>query len=178
MGVRVKVGFQDSVEVQNGQNFPSGAFGAHELLRAAPFANNCWPEASEVSGVWCLSAWNRFHRTHRIRLPRPGWAGRRHTAAGEASIASLSSPPRSPPPPRPPVPRCHRPDATRRGPEGGVGCLPPAHALHSAGTLAGLGRGSASTTCTAQHPGVLWSCRVASRGSLRTQGRHQAGRAV
>ena len=43
-------------------------------------------------------------------------------------------------PPRPPVPRCHRPDATRRGPEGGVGCLPPAHALHSAGTLAGLGR--------------------------------------
>ena len=94
-----------------------------------------------VSGVWCLSAWNRFHRTHRIRLPRPGWAGRRHTAAGEASIASLSSPPRSPPPP--PVPRV--PAAFRRAPHGadrrgGVCCLPPAHALHSAGTLAGMGR--------------------------------------
>ena len=72
-----------------------------------------------VSGVWCLSAWNRFHRTHRIRLPRPGWAGRRHTAAGEASIASLSSAPRSPPPPRPSGPRRLPPGATRRGPEGG-----------------------------------------------------------
>ena len=50
------------------------------------------------SGVWCLSAWSRFHRTHRIRPPRPGWAGRRHTAVGAASIASLLSPPRPPPP--------------------------------------------------------------------------------
>ena len=29
MGVRVRVGFQDTVGVHNGQNFPSGAFGAH-----------------------------------------------------------------------------------------------------------------------------------------------------
>ena len=62
-----------------------------------------------VSGVWCLSAWSRFHRTHRIRPPRPGWAGRRHTAAGEASIALLSSPPRSPPPsPGSPLPSAGR----------------------------------------------------------------------
>ena len=100
----------------------------------------------QVSGVWCLSAWNRFHRTHRIRLPRPGWAGRRHTAVGAASIASLSSPPRPPPPPRPwsrvpPGSRCHRPGATRHWPEGGGGvrCLPLAHALHSAGTRGGPG---------------------------------------
>ena len=93
-----------------------------------------------VSGVWCLSAWSRFHRTHRIRPPRPGWAGRRHTAAGEASIASLSSPPRSPPPPVPWFPAAFGRAPHGAGRRGGVGCLPPAHALHSAGTLAGLGR--------------------------------------
>ena len=71
------------------------------------------------SGVWCLSAWSRFHRTHRIRLPRPGWAGRRHTAVGEASIASLSSPPRSPPPPSPgsPLPSAGRHTARAGGGE-------------------------------------------------------------
>ena len=60
----------------------------------------------KVSGVWCLNAWCRFHRTHRIRLRRPGWAGRCHTAAGAASIALLSSPPR-PPPPCPGSPLIH-----------------------------------------------------------------------
>ena len=54
MGVRVKVGFKDSAWVQSGQNFPSGGFGARGalgtfdargLLRAAPLAANCWPEA-------------------------------------------------------------------------------------------------------------------------------------
>ena len=54
MGVRVKVGFKDSAGVQSGQIFPlggfvahgaSGTFGAHGLLRAAPLATNCWPEA-------------------------------------------------------------------------------------------------------------------------------------
>ena len=53
MGVRARVGFKDSVGVQSGQNFPSGAFGAqrvsdafgaHRPLRAAPLVNNCWPE--------------------------------------------------------------------------------------------------------------------------------------
>ena len=51
MSVRVRVGFKDRVGVQNGQNFPSCAFGAHGasgaygLLRAAPLATDCWPEA-------------------------------------------------------------------------------------------------------------------------------------
>ena len=57
MGVSVRVGFKDSVGVQNGQNFPAGAFGAHgvsgahELLRAAPLVTNCWPEAPWGGGV-------------------------------------------------------------------------------------------------------------------------------
>ena len=54
VGGRVRVGFNDSVGVQSGQTFPSGAFGAHGasdafgahgLLRAAPLASNCWSEA-------------------------------------------------------------------------------------------------------------------------------------
>ena len=54
MGVRVKVGFKDSVGVLSGQKLPScafgahgvlGAFGAHGLLKVAPLATNCWPEA-------------------------------------------------------------------------------------------------------------------------------------
>ena len=64
MGVRVRVGFKDSTGVQSGQNFPlggfgahgaSGAFGAHGLLRAAPLATNCWPEAPRAGrGVGVL----------------------------------------------------------------------------------------------------------------------------
>ena len=59
MGVRVSVGFRDSVGVPSGQIFPlggfgahgvSGAFGAHGLLRAAPLATNCWPEAPRGGG--------------------------------------------------------------------------------------------------------------------------------
>ena len=59
MGIRVKVGFKDSVRVQSGQNFPSGtfgvhgasgAFGAHGRLRATPLATNCWPEAPRGGG--------------------------------------------------------------------------------------------------------------------------------
>ena len=54
VGVRVRVGFKDSGGVQSGQNFPSGGFGAHGvsrafcahgLLRVAPLATDCWPEA-------------------------------------------------------------------------------------------------------------------------------------
>ena len=52
--LRVRVGFEDSAGVQSGQKFPLGgfgahgalgAFGAHGLVRAAPLATNCWPEA-------------------------------------------------------------------------------------------------------------------------------------
>ena len=59
MGVRVKVGFKDSVGVQSGQNFPGGtfgvhgalgAFGAHGRLRATPLATTCWPEAPRGGG--------------------------------------------------------------------------------------------------------------------------------
>ena len=59
MGVRVKVGFKDSVGVQSGQNFPwgtfgvhgaLGAFGAHVRLRATPLATNRWPEAPRGGG--------------------------------------------------------------------------------------------------------------------------------
>ena len=50
MGVRVRVGFKDSVGVQSGQIFPSGTFGAHERRRAEPSATNCWPEA--IVGGW------------------------------------------------------------------------------------------------------------------------------
>ena len=59
VGVRVRVGFKDSVGVQSGQTFPlggfgahgaSGAFSAHGLLRAAPLATNCWPEAPQGGG--------------------------------------------------------------------------------------------------------------------------------
>ena len=54
MGVRVKVGFKDSVGVQIGQNFPQGTFGvhgalgalgAHGRLGATPVATNGWPKA-------------------------------------------------------------------------------------------------------------------------------------
>ena len=38
--------------MQNGQKFPSGAFGAHGLLKAAPLATNCWPEAPK-GGAGC-----------------------------------------------------------------------------------------------------------------------------
>ena len=50
-GVRVRVGSRDCIGVKSGQNFPLGGFGAHGapgargLLRAAPLAANCWPEA-------------------------------------------------------------------------------------------------------------------------------------
>ena len=59
MGVRVKVGFKDSVGVQIGPNFPqgtfgvhvaSGALGAHGRLRATPLATNCWPKAPRGGG--------------------------------------------------------------------------------------------------------------------------------
>ena len=60
MGVGVvKVGFKDSVGVQSGQKFPLGAFGAHAasgafdahgLLRVAPLATSCWPEAPSGGG--------------------------------------------------------------------------------------------------------------------------------
>ena len=60
MGVRVKVGFKDSVGVQIGQNFPkgtfgvhgaSGALGAHGRLRATPWATDCWPKAPGGGGA-------------------------------------------------------------------------------------------------------------------------------
>ena len=59
MGVRVKVGFKDSVGVQIGQKFPegtfgvhgaSGALGAHGRLGATPLATNCWPKAPRGGG--------------------------------------------------------------------------------------------------------------------------------
>ena len=59
MGVRVKVGFKDSVGVQIGQNFPegtfgvhvaSGALGTHGRRRATPLATNCWPKAPKGGG--------------------------------------------------------------------------------------------------------------------------------
>ena len=59
MGVRVKVGFKDSVGVQIGQNFPQGTFGvhgasvalgAHGRLGATPLATNCWPKAPRGGG--------------------------------------------------------------------------------------------------------------------------------
>ena len=59
VGVRVRVGLKDSTGVQSGQNFhlgsfgahgASGAFGAHGLLRAAPLATKCWPEAPGGGG--------------------------------------------------------------------------------------------------------------------------------
>ena len=50
VGARARVGFKDSVGLQSGQNFPSGAFGAHKLLRPAPLTTNCWPEAPERGG--------------------------------------------------------------------------------------------------------------------------------
>ena len=50
VGVWVRVGFKDSVGVQSGQKFPSGAFGAHGLLRLVPLKTNCWPEAPEGGG--------------------------------------------------------------------------------------------------------------------------------
>ena len=74
-----------------------------------------------VSGVCC--ARSRFHRTHQMRLPRLGWAERRHTAAGATSMASLSSPPRCPPPPP-----HHAPMGQRREtpvPRGAQTCAPP-----------------------------------------------------
>ena len=45
VGARVRLGFRDSAGVQSGQNFPLGGFGARGLLRVAPLASNCWPEA-------------------------------------------------------------------------------------------------------------------------------------
>ena len=54
VGARVRARFRDSARVQSGQIFPSRGFGAHGalgvfgargLLRAAPLATNCWPEA-------------------------------------------------------------------------------------------------------------------------------------
>ena len=59
MGVRVKVGFKDSVGVQIGPNFPQGTFGvhvasgvlgAHGRLRATPLATNFWPKAPKGGG--------------------------------------------------------------------------------------------------------------------------------
>ena len=50
---------QDSVGTQNGRNLTlgavgahgaSGTFGAQGLLRAAPLATNCWPEAPKGGG--------------------------------------------------------------------------------------------------------------------------------
>ena len=77
MGVRVRVGFKDSVGVQSGQKFPlggfgahgaSGAFGAHGLLRAAPLAINYWPEAPGGGGVRGSSR----PRTRGVAPPPPG----------------------------------------------------------------------------------------------------------
>ena len=51
MGVGVRVGFEDSVGVQSGQKFPSGAFGAHGLLRPASLTINCRLEAPRGRGV-------------------------------------------------------------------------------------------------------------------------------
>ena len=59
MGVRLRVGFKNVVGVQIGLNFPSSGFGAHgalvavgahELLRGAPLATNCWPGAPRGGG--------------------------------------------------------------------------------------------------------------------------------
>ena len=75
MGVRVKVGFKDSVGVQIGQNFPygtigvhgaSGAFGAHRRLRATTLATNCWPEAPGGGGA----SWRP--ETRGVPPPPPG----------------------------------------------------------------------------------------------------------
>ena len=60
VGVKVRVGFKDSVGVQSGQTFPSsafdaceasGAFGTHGLLRPVPLTTNCWPEPP-LGGGW------------------------------------------------------------------------------------------------------------------------------
>ena len=70
------VGFKDSAGVQSGQNFPlggfgahaaAGAFGAHGLLRAAPLATNCWPEAPRGGG---RGSWRP--RTRGVAPPPPG----------------------------------------------------------------------------------------------------------
>ena len=54
VGVRVSVGFKDSVGAQSGQKFPlgalsahgaSGTFDAHALPRVAPLTTSCWPKA-------------------------------------------------------------------------------------------------------------------------------------
>ena len=78
MDVRDRVG--DSVGVQNGQNFPSGAegacgesgaFGAHGLLRPVPLATNYWPEAPYGGGVGPPAAYYPVnHRWGCHPLPR------------------------------------------------------------------------------------------------------------
>ena len=54
------MGVKDSVAVQSGQTFPSGAFrargassaiGVHGPLRPAPSATDCWPEAPWGAGI-------------------------------------------------------------------------------------------------------------------------------
>ena len=55
MGGRVRVGFRDSVGVQSGQNFPSGAFGAHG-----------------VSGTADSSGWHLWQQTVGRRPQRGG----------------------------------------------------------------------------------------------------------
>ena len=54
--------------VQNGQNFPSGAFGAHRLLQAAPLATNCWPEAPWGGGGG-LASWDPRSRPSLCDIP-------------------------------------------------------------------------------------------------------------
>ena len=66
-GVRVRVGFKDSVGVQSGQNFPLGTFSAHGASRApgadgrlgaAPLATNCWLEAPKGGGGGGRGSWH------------------------------------------------------------------------------------------------------------------------
>ena len=78
MGVGVRVGFQDSVGVQSGRNFPqgtfgvhgaSGAFGAHGRLRATPLATNCWPEAPRGGrGKVCVGGGGSLYAPFQQRL--------------------------------------------------------------------------------------------------------------
>ena len=99
------------------------------LLAQPPLRLGGTPPAGErlVSSVCGPSS--RLHMTHRIRLPRPGWAERRHTAAGTKSIGggrnlrrvALVSPTQLPPPPMPEAslgsaPQCLYPGTTRCSP--------------------------------------------------------------
>ena len=103
VGGMVRVGLKGSVGVQRGQNFPSGAFGVHGLLRLAPLATKGagGPLAASRStkrstharpGMHMLGSSTEFHCSHHeLWCMHGGWGG------GELA----SEDPRSPPPPPP-----------------------------------------------------------------------------